>query len=71
MREIHNIYETKGIVINGKYGQILPIDLRTILTRDKRGCTVSIECERLNVMFTVPFDEPLKDLEEAEHEGNG
>lgn len=45
--------------------------LPIVLTNDKKGCTVSIEVESIGLMFTVPFDEPLKDLEEAEHERNG
>ena len=63
MREIHKEYATDGLIqnINDMEASILPMKVH--LTRDKRGCTVSIELEGQGLLFTVPFDEPLKDLD--------
>ena len=37
--------------------------MTVIVTNDKRGCTVSVGCEGVDVQYTVPFDKMLRDLE--------
>ena len=44
--------------------KIYPIPMLVNVTRDKRGCTVSIGIEATGLQLTVPFDKVLKDLEE-------
>ena len=63
MKEIHKQYITEGLVQNTEKLQVAPLPMRVYLTRDNRGCTVSIEVGHKGLMLTVPFDEPLKDLE--------
>lgn len=66
MKEIRKQYETEGLVQVPEKMQASLLPVRVYLTNDKKGCTVSIGVESIGLMFTVPFDEPLKDLEEAE-----
>lgn len=66
MREIKNkIYDINGLLM--VKDKIFPdVPMTVILTNDKIGCTVSFGCEAVDMQFTVPFDEMLKDLEDKE-----
>lgn len=35
------------------------------VTRDKYGCSLSIGCEAVDLQFTIPMEEVLKELEDA------
>lgn len=63
MKEIKNkMYETNGLLM--VKDRIFPaVPMTVIVTNDKRGCTVSVGCEGVDMQFTVPFDKMLKDLE--------
>ena len=62
--EIHKQYEVQGLMQNVNTMKIYPIPMLVNVTRDKRGCTVSIGIEATGLQLTVPFDKVLKDLEE-------
>ena len=66
MKEIKNkMYETNGLLMV-KDKIYLDVPMTVIVTNDKRGCTVSVGCEAVDVQYTVPFDKMLKDLEGKE-----
>lgn len=69
---MRKIYETIGLITKAKKGTVYP-DLPFIVhvTKDTRGCTVSIANELLDIQYTIPFDQMLKDLlEDAKNEKN-
>ena len=61
--EIHKQYEVNGFMQNVNEFKIYPMPLIVNVTRDKRGCTVSIGIEATGLQLTIPFDKMLKDLE--------
>ena len=63
MKEIHKQYDVQGLMQNVNTMKIYPIPMLVNVTRDKRGCTVSIGIEATGLQLTVPFDKMLKDLE--------
>lgn len=66
MKEIRNAYETRGLVTRLSRSDIVPAKCFTNLTVDKRGATLSIGCEAYDIQLSIPFDQILKDIKEAE-----
>ena len=63
MGDLSKQYEVKGIICKPSRMAILPkVPIIVNVIKDKRGCTVSLGSEELDLQFTVPFDEVLKDL---------
>lgn len=62
MKEIKNKqYDTNGfLMVKDKIFLVVPMIVT--VTNDKRGCTVSVACEAVDMQFTVPFDKMLKNL---------
>lgn len=63
MKEIHKQWIIKGFVnktsVMETYG-LMPLVVN--LTRDKRGCTLSIASELADLQFTIPMEVVLKEL---------
>ena len=56
-------YDVKGIICKPSEMNMLPnVPFIVTVTKDVKGCTVSIGNEDLDLQFTVPFDQVLKDL---------
>ena len=65
MSEIKNKkYDINGMLLM-KDKTYWKVPMVVIVTSDKTGCTVSIGCEDVDLMMSVPFDKMLKDLEET------
>lgn len=64
MKEIHKQWILKGLMNKPStmrtYG-IFPLVVN--VTRDKVGCSLSIGCEAVDLQFTIPMEEVLKELE--------
>ena len=65
MREIYKRYEIDGFIQDLKEMKMVGVPFYVHLTRDKRGCTVSIAPSDANIpiQFSIPFDKVIKDLE--------
>lgn len=63
MKEIHKQMVLAGIVNRPStmttHG-VLPLVVN--ITRDKRGCSLSIGCEATDVLYTIPMEAVLKEL---------
>lgn len=66
MTEIHKQWILKGLmnkpITMQTYG-VVPLVVN--VTRDKYGCSLSIGCEVVDLQFTIPMEEVLKELEDA------
>lgn len=64
MKEIHKQWLIKGLMNKpsqmATYGQV---PLVVNLTRDNRGCSLSIGSELADLQFTIPMEVVLKELE--------
>ena len=64
MKEIHKQWILKGLMskpsIMKIYGEV---PLVVNVTRNKYGCSLSIGCEAVDLQFTIPMEEVLKELE--------
>lgn len=64
MKEIHKQWILKGLMNKPStmqtYG-VVPLVVN--VTRDKVGCSLSIGCEAVDLQFTIPMEEVLKELE--------
>lgn len=63
MKGLRKQYKTKGFISQPSSMKFIPdAEIIVSVTKDERGCTVSLCNEHLDLQFTVPFDEVLKDL---------
>ena len=63
MSDLRKQYEVEGIICKPSKMAIFPnVSFFVNVTKDKKGCTVSVGNEDMDLQFVVPFDEMLKDL---------
>ena len=55
-------YDLKGFVCFIKTMEMAKDTFVVNVTKDERGCTLSVALEPAQVQFTIPLDEVLKDL---------
>ena len=58
-------YKTKGMIHNTNISKIGLADLDVIITKDAKGCTLSVASEDLGLQYVIPFDKMLQDLRRA------
>lgn len=62
-KEIHKRFNIQGMIGKPSTMEIGFIPLIVNITRDKRGCSLSIGCEKLDLQFTIPMEQVLECLE--------
>lgn len=65
MSNLRKQYKTKGMIHNVNISKIVLADLDVIITKDAKGCTLSVVSEDLGLQYVIPFDKMLQDLRRA------
>ena len=62
LSDLRKQYKTKGMIHNVNISKIGLADLDVIITKDAKGCTLSISSKDLGLQYVIPFDKMLQDL---------